>query len=89
MARAAAVGSATSAQCSVTASYSSRYDDWDVYVHSNQPEATATVTDSSGTTASYHTDASGYADIYLKAPASAAGQKVTVHVGQATCTGTL
>jgi cardiolipin synthase len=82
-------GAATSAQCSVTASYSSGYDDWDVYVHSNQPETTASVIDSSGATASYHTDASGYADIYLKAPASAAGQKVTVHVGQATCTGTL
>ena len=39
-------GSSTPAQCSVTASFSSRYDDWDVYVHSNQPEATATVTDS-------------------------------------------
>jgi phosphatidylserine/phosphatidylglycerophosphate/cardiolipin synthase-like enzyme len=82
-------GSSTSAQCSVTASFSSHYADWDVYVHSNQPEATATVTDSSGTTASYHTDASGYADIYLKAPASAVGQEVTVRVGQATCTGTL
>jgi cardiolipin synthase len=82
-------GSPTSAECSVTASYSSAYDDWDVYVHSNQPETTVTVTDSSGPTASYHTDASGYADIYLKAPASAAGQNVTVHVGQATCTGTL
>ena len=82
-------GSSTPAQCSVTASFSSRYADWDVYVHSNQPDANATVTDSSGTTASYHTDASGYADIYLKAPASAVGQQVTVHVGQATCTSTL
>ena len=79
----------TSAHCSVTASYSSGYDDWDVYVHSNQPETTATVNDGSGASASYHTDAGGYADIYLKAPASAAGQEVTVHVGQATCTGTL
>ena len=58
-------------------------------MHSNQPEATATATDSAGTTASYHTDASGYADIYLKAPASAAGHEVTVHVGAATCSGTL
>jgi cardiolipin synthase len=82
-------GSSASARCSVSASYSSRYDDWDVYVHSNQLDASAAVTDSSGATASYHTDASGYADIYLKAPAGAAGQKVTVHVGQATCTGTL
>jgi phosphatidylserine/phosphatidylglycerophosphate/cardiolipin synthase-like enzyme len=82
-------GSSTSAQCSVTASYNSTYDDWDVYVHSNQPETSATVSDSSGTTASYDTDASGYGDIYLKAPASAAGQKVTIHVGHATCTGIL
>ncbi len=82
-------GSSTSAQCSVSASHSSRYDDWDVYVRSGQPDATATVTDSSGATASYHTDSSGYADVYLKAPASAAGQSITVHVGSATCTGTL
>lgn len=82
-------GSSPPAQCSIAASYSSAYDDWDVYVHSNQPRAAATVTDSSGTTASYHTDASGYADVYLKAPASAAGQRVTVRVGQATCTATL
>jgi phosphatidylserine/phosphatidylglycerophosphate/cardiolipin synthase-like enzyme len=82
-------GASTSARCSVTASYSSRYGDWDVYVHSDQPDSTATATDSSGTTASYHTNSGGYADIYLKAPASAAGQHVTVHVGQATCTGTL
>jgi cardiolipin synthase len=82
-------GPSASAECSVSASYSSRYDDWDVYVHSNQPDATAAVADSSGTTASYHTDVSGYADIYLKAPAGAAGQKVTAHVGHATCTGTL
>ncbi|HYB25595.1 MAG TPA: phospholipase D-like domain-containing protein [Solirubrobacteraceae bacterium] len=82
-------GSSMSAECSVTASYSSRYDDWDVYVHSNQPDATATVTGSAGATGSYHTDAAGYADIYLKAPASAAGQSISVHVGEATCIGTL
>jgi hypothetical protein len=82
-------GSSASAQCSVTATYDSSYDDWDVDVHSNQPEATATVTDSSGTTDSYRTDQTGYADIYFKAPASAAGQRLTVHVGQAACTGTL
>ena len=58
-------------------------------MHSSQPGQTVTVTDSSGRRASYHSDASGYADIYLKAPASAVGQRVTVHVGQATCTGTL
>ena len=76
-------------QCSVSASHSSRYDDWDVYVHSNQPDATATVTDSAGATGSYHTDSAGYVDIYLKAPASAARQSISVRVGQATCSGTL
>jgi hypothetical protein len=60
-----------------------------VYVHSNQPLQTVTVSDDSGRTASYHTDASGYADVYFKAPASAAGETVTVHVGAATCQMTL
>ncbi|MBV9817902.1 MAG: hypothetical protein JOZ07_06070 [Solirubrobacterales bacterium] len=78
-----------SPSCSVSASHSSRYDDWDVYVRSGEGDTTATVSDSAGTTASYHTDSDGYADIYLKAPASAAGQTITVHVGQATCSGTL
>ena len=63
--------------------------DWNVDVTSNQPDVTATATDSSGTTANYKTSSNGYADIYLKAPASAAGQKVTIHVGAATCSGTL
>lgn len=81
--------SSTSAECSVSASHSSRYDDWDVYVHSNQPDATATVTDSAGATGSYHTDSAGYVDIYLEAPASAARQSISVRVGQATCSGTL
>jgi cardiolipin synthase len=82
-------GSSSSATCTVTASYSSHYGDWDVYVHSNQDDHTATVTDASGTADSYHTDGSGYADVYFKAPATAAGQKVTVRVGAATCAGTL
>lgn len=82
-------GPSGSAECSVSASYDGEYDDWDVYVHSDEPDATATVADSSGTTASYHTDSTGYADVYLEAPASAAGEKVTVHVGPATCAGTL
>jgi phosphatidylserine/phosphatidylglycerophosphate/cardiolipin synthase-like enzyme len=77
------------AQCSVNASHDSKYNDWNVDVLSNQPGVTATATDSSGTTANYKTSSSGSADIYLKAPASAAGQKVTVHVGAATCSGTL
>lgn len=73
------------ATCSASASYSSRYADWDVYVRSNQPGQTVTVTAAGGTTASYHTDSSGYADVYLHAPESASGQRVTVTVGSATC----
>ena len=81
--------SPSGAECSASASYSSRYHDYDVYVHSNQPSQTVTVSDDSGRTASYHTDASGYADVYFKAPASAAGDTVTVDVGAATCHTTL
>ena len=76
-------------QCSLNASYSSRYHDYDVYVHSNQPDDTVTVTDSSGRQASWHTDSAGYADVYFKAPASASGETVNAHVGTATCQGTL
>ena len=77
--------SSAGARCSASTSYSSRYGDYDVYVHSNQPGQTVTVTDAAGRSASYHTDSSGYADVYFRAPASAAGETVTVHVGPATC----
>lgn len=77
------------AQCAVTASYSARYGDWDVYVHSDQPGQTATVTDSSGRSDSYHTSSDGYADVYFKAPKSAAGETITVRVGSAACTAKL
>ncbi len=77
--------STAGAQCSASTSYSSRYADYDVYVHSNQPGQTVTVTDAAGRSASYHTDSSGYADVYFRAPASAAGDTVTVHAGPATC----
>jgi hypothetical protein len=80
---------APSATCAVTASYNSSYRDWDVYVHSNQPAQTVTVTTSGGETASYHTDSRGYADVYLHATAGAGGQHVTVTVGGASCTATL
>lgn len=79
---ASAGGAAT---CSASASYSSSYGDWDVYVRSNQPGQAVTVTTAGGTTASYRTDSSGYADVYLHAPESASGQRVTVTVGGATC----
>ena len=75
--------------CTVSASYNSRYGDWDVYVRSNQPDRVAQVTASGGAAASYHTNSSGYADVYLHAPPSAAGQRVTVSVGGATCSSTL
>jgi hypothetical protein len=74
--------------CTADASFNSRYGDWDVYVHSNQPDQTATVTVGT-TTASWHTDSSGYADVYLHAPQSAAGQRATVTVGSASCSTTL
>jgi hypothetical protein len=75
--------------CQASASYNSRYADWDVYVHSDQPDRTVQVMTSGGATASYHTDGSGYADVYLHAPPGAAGQRVTVTVGSATCVTTL
>jgi hypothetical protein len=80
------VGSAT---CTVTASYSSRYRDYDVYVHSNEPDRTVTVTDAAGHTDSWHTDSSGYADVYLKTGGPASGDAITVRVGAATCSATL
>jgi cardiolipin synthase len=81
--------SPTDGTCTVTAAYSSSYSDWDVYIHSHQDDASVTVTDSAGTSASYHTDSDGYADVYLKAPENARGETVTAHAGSASCTGTL
>src|SRR5437868_10993035 len=77
------------AQCTITASYSSRYHDYDVYVHSNQPDQTVVVTDPAGQTARWHTDASGYADVYVRAPGDEAGQAVTARAGRAACQGAL
>jgi hypothetical protein len=71
------------AWCTATASYNSQYGDWDVYVHSNQPDATVTARSGSNSD-SWHTNASGYADVYLRGPSP--GQTITVTVGAATCT---
>lgn len=79
----------STAECSATASYSARYHDYDVYVHSNQPEQTVTVTDGAGHSASWHADSSGYADVYFDAPADATGETITVRVGAASCRATL
>jgi hypothetical protein len=73
------------AWCSVTASYSSQYGDWDVYVHSNQPNATVTAS-SGGYSHSWYTDSSGYADVYLRGPSP--GQTIEVTAGSAHCTTT-
>jgi hypothetical protein len=47
------------------------------------------VTDAAGHSARWHTDGSGYADVYLRAPASEAGHPVTAHVNGASCQDTL
>jgi hypothetical protein len=70
------------------AQYNSRYDDWDVYVHFNQPDQTVTVS-GGGETRTWHTDSSGYADVYFYAGRTVAGEQITVQVGAATCTTTL
>ena len=72
-----------------SASYSSRYNDYDVYVHSNQPDQTVTVTDAYGHSATWHTDASGYADVYFKSGGYSPGRRITARVGPATCSTTL
>jgi hypothetical protein len=80
---------AQGAECTVSASYSSTYNDYAVYVHSNQPDQTVTVTDAEGHTDSWHTDASGYADVYFKSGGYAPGRQITARVGQASCSTTL
>jgi hypothetical protein len=77
------------ATCSANAQYNSRYNDYDVYVHSNQPDHAVMVTDMYGHSGSWHTDSSGDADVYFNGGRSAAGEQITVRVGPATCTTTL
>jgi hypothetical protein len=80
---------AQGAECTVSASYSSAHSDYDVYVHSNQPDQTVTVTDASGHSDTWHTDASGYADVYFKSGGYAPGREVIARVGRARCSTTL
>jgi cardiolipin synthase len=76
--------SKSGAKCTATASvYDASRDENNVYVHSNQPDQEATAT-AGGYSHSYKTNSSGYALIYLNGPA--AGAKITVTVGGATCT---
>lgn len=73
------------AWCTATANYNSSYGDYDVNVRSNQPDKS--VTASSGShSKTWHTDSSGYADVYLSGPSK--GAQITVHVGGATCSTT-
>ncbi|HWD73956.1 MAG TPA: hypothetical protein VG371_02375 [Solirubrobacteraceae bacterium] len=73
------------AHCSATASYNSRHHDYDVYVDSNRPDETVTVTDAAGHSRSWHTDGAGSADVYFDAGGLATRREITVHVGGATC----
>jgi hypothetical protein len=75
-------GGTGGAWCTASASYNTTYNDYDIYVHSNQPDRTVTATASNGASRSWHTDSSGYADVYLDA---APGDMVKVTVGAATC----
>lgn len=74
-----------SAWCTATASYNSQYADWDVHVHSNQPDATVTAS-SRGYSRSWHANAEGYADVYLRGPSP--GQTIDVTAGAARCSTT-
>jgi hypothetical protein len=47
------------------------------------------VTDAYGHSDSWHTDGSGYADVYFKTGGSAPGRQTTARVGQATCSAML
>ena len=73
--------------CSVSASWDAGYRDWNVYVQG--PADVDATASADGHSYSYETNSSGYADIYLYAPESAAGDTVTVTAGSATCAGTL
>jgi len=76
-------------ECTVSASYNARYRDYDVYVHSNQPDRAVTVTDTDGHSDTWHTDGAGYADVYFHAAGMASGRQITARVGTATCSTTL
>lgn len=70
--------------CSARASWNSGHDDYDVYVHSNQPHQWASVT-GAGTVAGYHTNGWGYADVYFDVSRSAAADWIRVQVADAYC----
>ncbi len=59
--------------------------DYDVFIHSNQPDTEATATDA-GDTWSHPTDGSGYADVRLWH--TSPGEHISVTVGTASCSAT-
>jgi hypothetical protein len=71
------------AWCTASASWNTAYNDYGVYVRSNQPDAWATATASNGASHGYWTDSSGYVDVDLRGAGS--GETVKVTVGAATC----
>ena len=73
------------AWCTASAAWNSHYQDYDIYVHSNQPDQSVTATASNGASQSYQTDATGYADVYLYANS---GDSVWVSAGAASCSTT-
>lgn len=77
-------GGSTTAWCQASAAPSNDgySGDYQVYVHSNQPEAKATASDA-GDTWSEYTDSSGYADIRLYR--TSPGMTISVTVGTASC----
>jgi hypothetical protein len=77
------------AECTVTSSYSSTDNDYDVEVRSDQPDQTVTVTDAYGHSDRWHTDSAGDADVYFKSGGHAPGRRITARVGQASCSATL
>jgi len=68
--------------CTASTSYNSKYHDYDIFVNSNQPDQSVTATASNGATQTYHTDSTGYADVYLYA---GSGDSVQVKAGAASC----
>jgi hypothetical protein len=73
------------AWCTADAVYNTTYSDYDVYVHSNQPDEDVTASANNGESMTYYTNSSGYADVYLYADP---GNSITVQVGDATCSTT-
>jgi hypothetical protein len=68
------------AERAASASYDDRYHEYNVHLQSNQPDPRVTVTDAAGHTDTWHTDSSGYTDVYFHALVDAAGEEITARV---------